>query len=141
MPLNELADRRRTIGQQELWASGLIDVLRVRVDPQHMKDRRHQMLGLNRFGLGDFGFRRRFTHDLSHLQAAAGQRQRAERPPVVSASHGIDARRAAELAGDDQQNFFRQAVLLQVFQKRGDGVIERRTSGLELWLDHLNFAD
>ena len=56
-------------------------------------------VALRHVGLGG-----RLADDLAHLQSAAGEGQRAERRPVVAAGVVVDARRAAELAGDDEQN-------------------------------------
>jgi hypothetical protein len=45
---------------------------------------------------------------------------------VVAAGVAVDARRAAELAGDDQENPLRQAAVLQVVEEDADGPVERR---------------
>ena len=69
-----------------------------------------QILRRDRPGLGHIDLFGRLAHNLTHLQAPARQRERAERCPVVAAGAAVDLRCAAELTAYDEQDLFIQTT-------------------------------
>ena len=54
---------------------------------------------------------------------------------VVAAAVGVDRRRAAEIAGDDEQHFVEQAAAGEVVEERADGLVERRAEHVHAGAD------
>jgi hypothetical protein len=70
----------------------------------------------------DFGASARA--DDSHLQAAARERQRRQRGPVIAPRRRVQFRRAAEFAGDDKQDVVLQAAFGEIGHESADRSID-----------------
>ena len=102
--------------------------MQIHRDAEDVEDGRHQVLRRDRRRARRFGLRRTFADGLAHSQTAAGKRERRERRPVIAAGAGIDPRRAAKFAGNDQEDVVLQAARLNVLNKGGDGIVDLRRS-------------
>jgi len=89
-------------------------------------DRIEDLRDADRTVLGAFALVGRGADHLAHLETAAGDHGGHDRAPVIAAGVAVDPRRAAELAGDDQQNSFVEAALMKILHESTDGLIERR---------------
>ena len=95
-------------------------------EAEHLQDGGHHVLRMDWVFLGHLDFAGALADDLPHSQAAAGQRKRAQATPVIAPGSGIDARGAAELAGDDHQRVVELAGLGEVGDERADALIHLR---------------
>src|ERR1041384_2177638 len=109
--------------------------LRAQIDPEHVEDRRPEVLRRHRARRGPVGLGRGLAAPLPHLEPAAREGQRAERRPVVAARALVDARRAAEFAGDDEEDLLVEPALMDVVDERRDRVIEIGRARLHRLLD------
>src|ERR1051325_4216644 len=69
---------------------------------------------------------------LTHAETAAGDHRAHERAPVIAAAHvAVDARRAAELAPDDDDGVVEHTAIVQVLDQIRDAAIEFRQLATE----------
>lgn len=120
---HQLANRL-AVGQHRDGAAGEVGELVAVVDAEVVVDRGEQVLRVERAFGGVFGFGVGGSDDLAHAESSAGDQSGLSLRPVVSAEAtvgGRDARSAAELADGDDEDFFVEAALVDVFDQSGEG--------------------
>src|SRR4029077_18462522 len=78
------------------------------------------------FALGPFGTGVGPAQDAAAADAAAAQRHRKRGAPVIAAGVVVDARSAAEFAGDHDQSSVQHAAVGEVAEQCGQSAVERR---------------
>ena len=111
----------------------VIGVLQVHRQAEDVEHSGHQVRGP--IGRGRRSAQRRLADDLAHLQSAARKGQSGERGPVVAAGGRVQLRRAAELAGNDEEDVLVEPAIGQVLDERGDRLIDDRPFLFEPLLD------
>src|ERR1051326_3666981 len=106
-------------------AVGCVELV-IRVDAKLMTDGGREIFGSVRIRCRLFGASVRIADDLAAEDAAATHGDGETVAPVIAAGIFVYARRAAELAGHDNEGAFEHAAIGEVAEQRGHGGIERR---------------
>src|SRR5205085_1286574 len=105
-------------------ALGRVELL-LGVDAEQVVDRGVKVLGTVGRVSGPLGAGGRLAEDAAALDAAAAQRYRERRAPVVATGVAVDARRAAELTRHHDQRALQQTTLMQVVEQCRQSAVQR----------------